>query len=91
MRLHFNRKSWTTRAIYNDRAATLGEEAIAYRTMMKYLREAQVSPGNTTPVADVSSPLIDDSDEVILRSLEELPFSPVRQLLRATHLPKTTV
>jgi hypothetical protein len=40
--LHLNRKGWTTRVIHNDVVATLCEEAIAYRTMMKYLREAQI-------------------------------------------------
>jgi hypothetical protein len=32
--------------------ATLGEEAMAYSTVMKYLREAQLSPGHSTPLSD---------------------------------------
>jgi hypothetical protein len=34
------------------------------------------------------SPHIDDSDEDILSALQELPFSSVRQLSRATRVPK---
>jgi hypothetical protein len=69
----------TASVIHNDLVVTLGEEAIASRTMMECLREAQIAPG------------FDDSDEAILRTLEELPFSSVRKLSCAIHLPKTTV
>jgi hypothetical protein len=37
--LYLNRKGWTAQVIHDDLVARLGEEAIAYRTMMKYLRE----------------------------------------------------
>jgi hypothetical protein len=59
--------------------------------MMKYLREARISHGNTATSADVTSPHIEESDEAILRALEELPFSSVRQLSRAIHLLVATV
>jgi hypothetical protein len=73
------------RVIHDDLVATLGEEAIAYNTMTKYLREAQIIPGDTTPSSHITSPHIDDSDETILRATQQLPFSSVRQLSRATH------
>jgi hypothetical protein len=38
--------------------------------MMKYLREVQFSPGNTTPLSEVTSSRIEQSDEVIPRALE---------------------
>jgi hypothetical protein len=44
-----------------------------------------------TPFSAAASPHIDELDEAILRALEEFPFSSVRQILYATHLPKTTV
>jgi hypothetical protein len=50
--LSLNRKSWTARVIQDDRIATLGEVAIAYRTMMKYLREAQIIPRKTARLSD---------------------------------------
>jgi hypothetical protein len=46
--LHLNSKGWTTRVIHDNLVATLREEAIAYKTIMKYLREARISPGNPT-------------------------------------------
>jgi hypothetical protein len=70
--------------------ATLGEKAIAYSTMTKYLREVQTSPDEATPSSDAISCHTDNSDEAILRALEKLPFSSVRQLSHATHLPKAT-
>jgi hypothetical protein len=88
--LDLNRKGWMARVIHDDLVATLREEALAYITVTKYLREAQISPGNTIQLSDVTSLHIDDSDETILRALEQLPFSSVRMLSRATHLPVTT-
>jgi hypothetical protein len=35
--LYLNRKGLTAHVIYADLATTLGEEAIAYRTVTKYL------------------------------------------------------
>jgi hypothetical protein len=77
--------------IHDEPVATLGEEAIAYRTMTNSLRAARVIPCDATPFSAAISPHIDESDEAIVRDLEELPLSSVRQLSRATHLPKTTV
>jgi hypothetical protein len=59
--------------------------------MMKYLHEAQINPRHTTRVSDATSPHIDDSDKAILRALEELLFSSIRQLSRAKQLSKTVV
>jgi hypothetical protein len=88
---YLNRKCWTARAIHADLVATLGEEAIAYSTGTKYLREAQTSPDDFTSLSDVTSLHIGDSDEAVLRALEKLSSSSVRQLSHATPLPKTTV
>jgi hypothetical protein len=89
--LDLNRKDWTVRIIDADLVATLGEKAIAYSTVTKYFREAQTSPDDASPSSDATSPQIDDSVETILRALQELPFSSVRQLSRPTHLSKTMV
>jgi hypothetical protein len=89
--LYLNRKGWTARVIHDDLVATLGEEAMEYSMVTKSLHEAQTSPDDTTSLSNATSPHIDELDEVLLRTLEELPFSSVRQLSRATHLPVTTV
>jgi hypothetical protein len=89
--LYLNRKGWTARVIHDDLVATLGEKAIADSTVTKYVREAQTGLDDATALPEEISPHIDDSEEAVLRALEELPFSSVRQLSRATHLPATTV
>jgi hypothetical protein len=89
--LYLNRKGWMARVIHDDLVATLGEEAIAYSNMTKYLREAQTSPDDATALPEEISPHIDDSDEAVLRALEEFSFSSVQHLFCAIHLPKTTV
>jgi hypothetical protein len=78
-----------TQVIHDDLVATLGEEAIAYSTVTKYLREAQTGPDDGITLSEEISPHINDWDEAILRAIEEFPFSSVRQFLHATHLPKT--
>jgi hypothetical protein len=88
--LSLNRKGWMAPVIHDDLVATLGEEAIAYSTVTKYFREAQTGPDDATALPEEISPHIDDSDEAILRALEDFSFSSVQHLFCAIHLPKTT-
>jgi hypothetical protein len=88
--MYLNRKGCTAQVIHDDLVAILGEEAIAYSTVRKYLREAQTAPDDASALFDELSPHMDDSDEAILSALEELSFSSVRKLSYATHLPATT-
>jgi hypothetical protein len=44
---YLNTKGWMARVIHDDLVATLGEEAIAYSTVTKYLREAQTGRNDT--------------------------------------------
>jgi hypothetical protein len=88
--VYLKRKGWTTRVIHNNLVATLAEEAIAYSTVTEHFRETQNSPGDPIQLSDATSPHIDDSDQAILRALEELPSSSVRQLSGVTLLPKIT-
>jgi hypothetical protein len=62
--LYLNRKGWLTRVIHDDLVATLGEEAIAYSIVTKYLREAQIGRDDAMPLSDELSPHVDDSDEL---------------------------
>jgi hypothetical protein len=89
--LYLNRKGLTNQVIHDHLVATLGEEAIAYSTKKNYLRAARIIPRDATAFSAGTSPHIDESDEDILRALEEFPFFSGRQLSRATTLPKTTV
>jgi hypothetical protein len=75
--LYLNRKGLTTQLIHDDFVATLGEEAIAYSTVTNYLRAARIIPRDAKAFSAASSPHIDDSNEAILRPLEEFPFSSV--------------
>jgi hypothetical protein len=89
--LYLNRKGWTAQVMHDDLVATLGEEALAYITVTNYPWAARIIPRDATQFSDAISPHIDLSDEAILRALEELSFSSVRQLTYATHLPVITV
>jgi hypothetical protein len=53
--LHLHRKGWMVRIIHDNLAATLGEKVIAYSTVTKYLREAQINPVDVTPRLDTTS------------------------------------
>jgi hypothetical protein len=88
---YLNRKGLTVQIIHTDLVATLSEEAINYSTVTDYLRAPLIIPRDATAFSAAISPHIDDLDDAIRRALEELPFSSVRQISRATHLHKTTV
>jgi hypothetical protein len=84
-------KGMSAREIHDDIAATLGPDAVLYSSVTHYLREARLRPSKPEPdPADVQRDL-DDSDQAILTAREYSPFAAVRQLLRLTHLPSTTI
>jgi hypothetical protein len=66
-------------------------EAIAYSTVTNRVLAARIIPRDATALSDATSAHSVDSGEAILRSLEELMSSSVRQLSRRTSLPDTTV
>jgi hypothetical protein len=74
--------------IHDGPVTTLGEEAIAYSMVTKYLRDAQISRVYAIASSDAISPHIDHSDDAILRAFEERLFSSVQQLSCATYLQK---
>jgi hypothetical protein len=88
---YLDRKSLTAQVLYDDLVATLSMEATAYSMVTNYLRAARIIPRDATAFSAATSPHIDESDEAILRALEELPFSSVRKLSCTAHLPKTTL
>jgi hypothetical protein len=89
--LDLNRKGLMAHVIHQDLVATLAEEAIAYSTVTNYLRAARIIPRDAISFSAATSPHIHKSDEDILRALKEFPFSSVRKLSCATHLPQSMV
>jgi hypothetical protein len=76
--LYSNRKGLTAQVVDDDLVATLGKEAIAYGRVTNDLRVARIIPRDATAFSAGTSPHVDESDEDILRALEELPLSSVR-------------
>jgi hypothetical protein len=77
--------------LHNNLIATPGNEAVPHSRVTNYLPKAQFDLIKFPSNPDASSPHLDDSDRAILATLDEKPFSSVRELARATHLPPTTV
>jgi hypothetical protein len=78
-------------AIHDGLVHTFGKDAVAYSTVIKYVRSAQFSGQKeaTPPEApDVEGSPV---DEAIFTALAEFPFSFVRELSRRTCLPRPTV
>jgi hypothetical protein len=88
--LYHNRRGLTAQVIRNDLVATLGAEAMAYSTVTDYPRVTRIIPCDATPLSATISPHINESDDAILRTFTELPFSEIRRFARATHIPVTT-
>jgi hypothetical protein len=80
-------------AIHDDLVRTLGKDAVAYSTVIKYTRSAQFSGGKE--VTPPEAPDVERSPvgEAILTALAEFPFSfsSVRELSRRISLPRSTV
>jgi hypothetical protein len=89
--LYLRMKGMDLDAIHDNRVRTLGKDALAYLTIIKYARSVQFSgrKGITPPEpADVGhSPV----DEAILTHLAKFPFSAARALSRTICLPRSTV
>jgi hypothetical protein len=78
-------------AIHDDLVRTLGKDAVAYSTVIKYAGSGYFSNRKeATPpeTPDVESSLV---DEAILTAPAEFPFSAVRELSRRICLPRSTV
>jgi hypothetical protein len=80
-------KAFSARAIHEDLMATLGRDAMAYSTVVRYLHDAHYSPSSQRTASVEASRALDDSDEAILSSLDENPFVSVRQLSCLTNIP----
>jgi hypothetical protein len=79
-------KGFSARAIHKDLMATLGRNAMAYSTVARYLHDAHCSPSSQRTISVEVLRVFDDSDEVILSSLDENLFASVRQCVSASVL-----
>jgi hypothetical protein len=89
--LYLRMKAMAFDAIHDDLVRTLEKDAMAYSTVTKYARTAQLSgPNEATPP---EAPDMERSpvDEAILTALPEFLFSSVRELSRMICLPRSTV
>jgi hypothetical protein len=88
---HFSLKGLSAPEINNDPEITLEPDAVSYRSVRCYLREAQFPQSSADPTSIEDPQGLDDSDQSILSAPEDGPFAAVRQLSRPTALPSTTV
>jgi hypothetical protein len=91
--LHMRGMGMSLDAIHEDlmRVRVLGENAVAYSTVMKYVRSEKVPPKNDGPPSDPISVEPGPVVQAILRALADYPFSSVRELSRLTCLPRSMV
>jgi hypothetical protein len=89
--LYLRMKGMALDAIHDDLVRTLGKDAVAYSTVTKYARSAQVSGRNEAAPLEAPDVKRSPIDEAILTALAELPFSSVRELSRRICLPRSIV
>jgi hypothetical protein len=89
--LYLHLKGLSTHAIHDDLVATLGSKAVVYSTVTRYLRESEFGTAEVTLDPEPSSPRLDDSDRVVLATLEERTFSSVPEFARASYISRATV
>jgi hypothetical protein len=78
-------------AIHEDLVRVLGENAVAYSTVTKYVRSEKFPPKNDGPPSQPISLEPGPIGQAILTALADYPFSSVRKLSRLTCLPWSTV
>jgi hypothetical protein len=78
-------------AVHDDLVRTLGNDAVAYSTVTKYVYSAQFS--GRKEVTSPEAPDVERSpvNEAILTARAEFPFSSVRELSRRICLPRSTM
>jgi hypothetical protein len=80
-------------AIDDDLIRMLGRDAVAYSTVTKYARGAQLSGRKEATSPEVPDVERSPVDEALLTALADFlfPFSSVRELSRRICLPRSTV
>jgi hypothetical protein len=93
--LYLRMKGMALDAIHDDLVRTLGKDVVAYSTVTKYARSAQLSGRKEATLPEAPDVERSRVGEVILTALAEFPFlfpfSSVRELSRRICLPRSTV
>jgi hypothetical protein len=77
--LYLSRKGLSAVAIHDDPVATLGAEAMSYRFVTRYLREAIFASSNPPDPLPPPKHQLDDSDQAVLLALADQPLASIRQ------------
>jgi hypothetical protein len=89
--LYLDMKGMALNAIHKDPVRVLGENAIAYSMVTKYVRSARFPPNQNAPSAEPIPIETSPVDQAILTTLTDCTSSSVRELSRLTRLPRSTV
>jgi hypothetical protein len=81
-------KQLLAQAIHSKLVAVLGPDAIAYSTVIKYLRQRQF-PSIPCEAPDEHPATV--IDNAILDALDKQPFSSVQELAQLTCIPRSTL
>jgi hypothetical protein len=89
--LYIHMKGMGLDAIHKDLVCTLGKEAVAYTTVIKYVRNARFAPKTEAVTPEPAEGRNVPVDEAILSALVEYPFFSGRELSSLSCLPRSAV
>jgi hypothetical protein len=89
--LYLHIKGMSLDTIHEDLVRVLGDNAVAYSTVTKYVRSERFPPKNDGPPSQPMTVEPGPVDQAILTALAAYPFSSVQELSRLTCLPRSTV
>jgi hypothetical protein len=85
--LYLRRKGFSAQAIHEELVQILGPDAITYSMVTYHLRAsrwtAQTEERHSGPFPDVI-------DNAVLEALDQTPFASMRELAKASCIPRTT-
>jgi hypothetical protein len=88
IRLFLALKGPSARAVYNEQTVVFGADEIAYSAATKYLRQRQFS---SILVSTPEEPATTVINQIILNSIEQHPFSSIRELAPIICIPTIAV
>jgi hypothetical protein len=86
--LYLSRKGFSAHAIHEELVQILGLDAVAYSTVTSHLRASRWTAQTEERHSDPSPDIVDNA---VLEALDQTPFASVRELAKATCIPRTTV
>jgi histone-lysine N-methyltransferase SETMAR len=89
--LFFQRKGWNAKQIHMELTAVLGEEAVSYASVTRYLRSTSFE--HSTDPMENSEPFSDKylTRDAIISFREDEPFASLRRIAKGIRIPKSTV